>query len=196
MSNNALTKENIVNKLLKFILSILDERGVILLDDNYQLTQNFPIEKSSPGQYNCKVKVLKMKKNLDVIVAINDEIDGLKLPEGALVLDAYIKIASTAGTTGIFDLGLRAGFVQDESLEGHLALEVPYVEDPNGLVQAADAGGQAVLKRAAAASIMGESLGKVGKGGLQVFATCTEATQDTVANPAQFEAAVIYSLEF
>lgn len=185
-----------MNKLFKLFLSILDERGVILLDDNYQLTQNFPIEKTSPGQFNCKYKVLKMKRTLSTIIALNDEIDGLTLPEGALVLDAYIRISATAGTTGIFDLGLRAGNVQDESLEGGLALEVAFVEDANALVQAADAGGQAVLKRAAAASVIGESLGKVGKGGLQVYATCTEATQDTVANPVIFEAAVFYSLEF
>lgn len=182
---------------MKMLLSILsNEVGAVLLDDNLQKGENFPKERILPGEYNTKIKVLKMKRTLDTIIALNDEINGPSLPEGALVLDAYIRISGTAGATGIFTLGHRAGKVIDPSLEGESALTKDVVEDPDAFVQDADAGGQAVLKRAAAASILGESLGKVGRGGLQVFAKCTEVTGDTDNNSVLFEAAVFYSLEF
>ena len=66
-------------------------------------------------------------------IAAADKILSLFLPEGALVLDAKIKMPNL-GATGILDLGHEGNAVE--------------ADDQNAFVDQADAGGQAVLERA------------------------------------------------
>lgn len=173
--------------LLFNFLASLGEGGMAVLNGaNYQKSQNFPLEKADPTEINARVKCIHEVYLMNAIIATNDEIDMPSIPEGALVKSAAILIDGSTGAGGIFDLGLRAFTDLDENA---------VVEDSNSLVQAADAGGQAVNKRDAAASILGSILGKIGKGGAQLFATCTEATTTTVATPRTIEIFVEYMLE-
>ena len=157
--------------------------------DNLQLGLNFPIEKIPPGKYNCRTKTLIETHTTDRIIALNEEILGPKLPEGARVLDAKLMISGTTGAAGIFDLGHKA-------FETLAETPVTVAEDQDAFVQQADAGGQAVLKRALLASKLGEVLGVIGKGGAQTFVKCTEATTTTLAAPVVIEWHIEYALEF
>lgn len=134
---------------------------------NYAKTQNN--QKVSPGEDNARSKGIYDSYTLPgVVLANNDEINSLFIPEGAIITEAWIKSPSL-GTTGIINLGLRAF---DDIDENSIA------EDPNGLVDAADAGGQAVMKRISTEALLGK---KIGKGGAQVFVTCSEvSTNDDV----------------
>lgn len=109
--------------------------------------------------------------------AANDEIEVMKLPKGAKIVNAVVKSPSL-GTTGIFDLGIRSNGVE--------------AADQDYLVLAADAGGQAVVQQARSG---------VGVAGLfatlsaetQVVLKCTEVT--TAAIGLKIEVAVEYVVE-
>lgn len=124
--------------------------------------------KVAPGEQNGRVKGNYDSYSLGgSVIANNDEIESIKIPEGAIIVDAWLKSPSM-GATGIFNLGLRAFEDADEA---------SVAEDADGLVQAADAGGQAVMKRADLTSaLIGK---KVGKGGARVFVQCSEVTVAT-----------------
>lgn len=122
--------------------------------------------KVPPGHLNGRKKGIHDYYDLSAAIANNAEIDSLYIPEGAIILDAWIK-SPTMGATGIFQLGCRAF---EDSAEASVA------EDPDGLVALADAGGQAVFQRAATEALIGT---KVGKGGAQLFLKCIEITVAT-----------------
>lgn len=108
------------------------------LGDNYKLiSEEFPAgQKVSPGQLAGEKRLLREEITFDqAIIANADTIQGPLIPEGARVLDAKILIDGSMGTGGIFDLGHEA------SEDGSIAA------DQDAFVVAADAGGQAVLKR-------------------------------------------------
>jgi len=92
-------------------------------------------------------------------LALNDELNmGEKLPEGAIIVDAYVKISDTTGATGQLSMGLRA---HDNLAEASVA------EDDNSLVEIADSGGQSALKRSDNTNV---ALGtQIGKGGADIF---------------------------
>jgi hypothetical protein len=138
----------------------------ILNGDNYGANlDNFPPEKIAPSKINNEMGVLTEEITLAAELAVNDEVLGPFIPEGAKIIDAYVKIDSSTGAGGIVDLGYKAGLDRDGNAVG---------EDQNALVDQADAGGQAVLERADQDSA---GIGLiVGKGGLQSFLKCTEAT--------------------
>jgi len=170
------------------MLSLLDERGMADLNgDNLQLGLNFPKEKIAPGQSNTRIKNLNEKVLMDRLVLVNEEILGPNIPEGAFVLSAQLMIDGSTGAGGIFDLGHKAGI----DIDGNAL-----AEDQDAFVQQADAGGQAVNKKDLAASKLSSILGKVGKGGLQTYAKCTESTTTTVATPRTLEWNIQYALEF
>lgn len=132
---------------------------------NYAKTQNN--QKVSPGEDNARAKGIYDSYTLPgVVLAANDEINSLFIPEGAIITEAWIKSPSL-GTTGIVSMGLRAFSDIDESA---------IAEDPNGLVNQADAGGQAVMKRISTEALLGK---KIGKGGAQVFLFCDEVSTET-----------------
>lgn len=123
--------------------------------------------KIAPGEFNGRLKGIFDKLVMTAVLANNDEVDSLTIPEGALIVEAWVKSPSL-GVTGIVNLGLRAF----EDIDGNT---IP--EDSDGLVQAADAGGQAVMKRADLNSaLIGK---KVGKGGAQVFLHCSEVSVES-----------------
>lgn len=153
----------------------------------------FPPEKVAPGAYNSRVKCLPIQAVLSANLAVNDEIEGLKLPENAKIVDATLRVSGTTGTTGIFSMGLKAGKVYDEDEDSG---DADFSKDADALVNGVDAGGQAALGRMAAGNVMlGGTKRRVGKGGLQVFITCTEATTALDVTPADIEGFVYYTLE-
>jgi len=172
------------NTLLKILGNAFG--AVSLNGDIYDQSQTSPVTKVAPSDFNSRLKVLQEHYTMDTIIDVDDEILGPFLPEGARVIDAILIINGSTGAGGIFDLGLKAFEDIDENT---------VAEDLDSLVQAADAGGQAVLKRALAASILGNTLGKIGKGGAQTVATCTEATTTTDVTPVDIEWFVLYTLE-
>lgn len=186
--------------MIKFINALFfiffNKDGVILLDDNLAQSETlFPPQKSAPSEVNARIKMISLRKRVDVILAVNDEINGSFVPENAKILDAFIHINGTTGVGGIFDFGLRAGQIFDEASANEDKLEA-FVENQNALVSQADAGGAAVLKRSDLTSVfLGGIAKKVGKGGLQIFIKVTEATTTTVATPVDLHALCIYSLE-
>ena len=186
--------------MIKFLSALFyifkNELGVILLDDNLAQSETlFPPQKTSPNEVNARMKMISLRKRLDVIIAVNDEIRGAKVPEFAKIVDAYVQIDGSTGVGGIFDFGLRSGLIYDEASTNEDKLET-FAEDQNALVNQADAGGAAVLKRSDATSIfLGGIAKKVGQGGLQLFIKCTEATTTTVATPRDLHAVCFYDLE-
>ena len=141
----------------------------ILNGKNYAKSVAFPIEKSDPNEVDARVKSIHETYTMAAVLANGDEILGPKLPEGAKIIDAMVVIDKSMGAGGILDMGLK----EYTDLQGVLI-----VEDQNSLVNQADAGGQAVVKRADVTSLVG--LGKdIGKGGAQLFAKCTEASTTT-----------------
>lgn len=165
-------------------------------DVNYAQSQdNWPPKKVAPGEKNTRVKCLSLRYNINSNLSINDTIEGEFLPEGAKVVEALMKISGSLGTAGIFTLGLRAGQVYDDASTNEDKLET-FSADPDALVGSVDAGGQAALVRSAAGqAFLGGFEKKVGKGGLQVYATCTEAPTSADSTPRELEAHVFYTLE-
>lgn len=122
--------------------------------------------KVGPGEFNGREKAILDSYDLDVLgiaVANNLEVDSLVLPEGAIIVDAWVKSPSM-GATGIFQLGLRS----------HLdKAGATVAEDSDGLVASADAGGQAVFQRNGVEALIGQ---KIGKGGAELFLKCIEVS--------------------
>lgn len=108
------------------------------------------------------------------IFAATDFINLMVLPKGAKIVDAIVK-APSLGTTGIFDLGWLANGVD--------------AADADGLVSAADAGGQAVAKHISTEAGLFLELGAE----TQIVLDCTEATDAAIGK--KIEVAVFYVLE-
>lgn len=162
----------------------------------------FPPEKISPVENEVHSKVQKIEFQFvgrfdgtaDAELLANDEILGPLLPEGCLVHDAKIIIDASTGAGGIFDLGHKAGFeIDDTSLVEDQ--NVAIAEDQNAFVNQADAGGQAVMKRMDLDTVRAGQGLKVGKGGLQLFIKCTEATTAAVAGAVKIRGYVEYTYE-
>lgn len=111
---------------------------------------------------------------LGEIVANGDVILGPKLPAGARPVQAILQSPSM-GATGIFDLGWQANGVD--------------AADQNGLVDQADAGGQAVTKLATDTAGGPAGLFKKFSVETQLVITCTE---DTVNTTGTIKAVVFY----
>lgn len=192
--------KGILEFLKSFFFLASSELGAVFLDENLAKSQDeFPEQKVNPGSYNTKVKTVVIKKLLDEIIDADDEILGMKLPENAKILDAQLRVDGSTGTGGIFQMGLKAGFIYDEESQNEDKLE-SFTEDPEALIggAVADAGGQAVFARMGIASnLLGAKNGlkRVGLGGLQVFVKCTEATTSTDDTPRYLEGIVSYMLE-
>ena len=137
----------------------------ILIGDNTKLYAGFPKLKIAPNEINNQLDCLTEEITLTAELAANDEILGPILPEGCKVIDAMVRIPASLGGGGILTLGHKAGVDLDGNAIG---------EDDNSFVTNADAGGQAVLERSGPDSV-GIHL-KPGKGGLQTFLKCTEAS--------------------
>ena len=118
--------------------------------------------KISPGNYNASKKGIYDELTLVAELAVNDELLMDKIPEGARIINAFVK-SDSLGVTGILDLGLKA-YVNKAA--------VTIAEDQDSLVDQADAGGQKVLKNSGLNSVAIGAI--VGKGGAQPFLKCTE----------------------
>jgi hypothetical protein len=136
----------------------------ILNGVNYAQMIANPSEKVDPGLIDGKVKVIMEEYNLaGIVIPINDEIQGPSLPAGAKVIDAYVMIPQSLGTAGIFSLGHRASTLQDGSVAA---------ADADAFVASADAGGTAVMARAATEAGIMKRFGSAAS----LVLTCTEAT--------------------
>jgi len=144
--------------------------------ENFAKSLEFPIVKVEPNELNNQLDCLSEELTLEAELAVGDEIVGPILPEGVKVIDAYITVNGSTGGGGIFELGHKEGFVLGESTSENANLAIG--EDSNAFVQAANAGGQPVLERSGPDSV-GIFL-KPGKGGLQTFIRCTEATDAAI----------------
>jgi len=145
---------------------------------NYAKSISDPIVKVK-GELNARVKVLRETFQMAAIIDTGEEVLGPSLPEGAIILDAYIKTDKSLGGSGTLDLGYKA-FVDED---GNAV-----AEDQDALVQVMDVSSAAAIKRA-----LGVSVGigkKVGIGGAQIFLTAPAAT---VATDGFIEMVVIYS---
>ncbi len=124
-----------------------------------------PEEKIPKGEQASKVLVAYDEYDLNgAIVAASDVIKVFKLPKGAKIVDAYINSPSM-GATGIFDLGWESNGVD--------------AADQNGLVDQADAGGQAVTKSMKDTAGGTAGLWKELGAETQCVITCTELTVAT-----------------
>ena len=140
----------------------------VLKGKNLTLTQSFPIEKTDPSQVNARVKCLHEQLTMEAVLLNGDLIEGLKVPENCIIVEAKVVIDQSMGAGGILDFGLKE-YINREGLV------VP--ESANSLVAQADAGGQAVNARDAAGNA---AIGAItGPGGAQIFATCTEDSTTT-----------------
>ena len=135
--------------------------------DNYKKAYvNRPVEKIPTGEVSGESKFAYDEITLPQnAIALNDVIKtSLRVTKGAKILDAGILIPASLGTTGIFSLGRAASSLN--------------AADPDSLVVSADAGGQAALAKATAASV--DLLKDIEEDELMFDLTCTEAT--TAAN--------------
>lgn len=131
--------------------------------DNYKKAYvDKPSAKIAPGESIGAVKFSYDEITLgQAVIALNDVIKtSLRVTKGAKIMDAGILIPASLGTTGIFSLGRAASALN--------------VADPDSLVVAADAGGQAALAKATAASV--DLLKDIEEDELMFDLTCTEAT--------------------
>lgn len=186
-----------LNGILKTLSLLLNEAGMASFNDiNLGKSADlYPPQKTDPTEVNARMKHITVKYLLDSNLAVNDEILGSKIPENAKILDAVFRVSASTGAGGIFNFGLKAGQIIDADSSNEDKLEA-YAEDEDALVQAADAGGQAVFKRAQLGSIFLNGMNKrVGKGGLQPFIKVTEAPTTANVTPVEIEATVYYSLE-
>jgi len=131
--------------------------------DNFKTT-SVDEKKIGPSKFNGEVHTIMDEFTLTAEMAIGDEYLMPFIPETALILDAYIRVPASLGTTGKLDMGLKA----------HVDLGgVAVVEDIDSLVFDADAGGQAVLQRSALNAAL---LSQIGLGGAQPFLRASEAS--------------------
>ena len=136
----------------------------ILNGDNYEkqyITK--PSEKIEKGEVAGRKRLLLEHKILTSALAVNDEILCLSIPASSIVVDAKVFIEKSLGATGIFSVGHKANAVD--------------AADATAFVDGADAGGQAVLKRAGAANA---GIMKRFSKETQVFVTCTEIMDGSV----------------
>lgn len=95
---------------------------------NYKLVNAVPSSKIPPFEQKGNVYIGYDEVTFAAEAAVNDIVrTALVVPKGAIVLDAMV-VAPSLGATGIFQLGTAA--------------------DPDALIAAADAGGQAVKQLA------------------------------------------------
>lgn len=128
--------------------------------NNYALEVAKPQKKIENGAVYGSLHNLRESYTLvGDVLALNDEILGPILPAGAIVLDAKLKISATLGTGGILELGHKAS--------DNIA------EDSDAFITGADAGGQAVLARPAAANV---GIYKKFDEAVRTFAKVTEAS--------------------
>lgn len=115
---------------------------------------NVPSEKIAPGEVSGDLLVAYDEYTFPAnAFVLNDVIKlGIKIPAGARVIEATV-VAPSLGTTGIFSLGTAT--------------------DPDALIVAADAGGQAVRANIPAGAA---DLGKELTVDTFYQLTCTEAT--------------------
>lgn len=146
--------------------------------DNYQkgfVTK--PSEKIEKGEYTGKSRVMIERKTLSVALQVNDEVLGPLIPADSIILDAKVKIDKSLGATGIFNLGYKANGVDAADLDG--------------FVVGADAGGQAVLKRA---DVSSAAIFKRFTKDTQLVLVCSEVMDGSVLDAVvTFE--VVYSNE-
>jgi hypothetical protein len=88
-----------------------------------------PIQKLDAGELDGRVKSIHDSFTLSAEMTVADEIDGLKIPEGARILSAEISISAALGAGTLLDLGLRA---TSDSSDNVVA------EDQNSLVNQAN----------------------------------------------------------
>ena len=143
-----------------------------LYTDNFQKQWvDKPAQPFNKGEVAGRERILAGRITLPAATAVNDLINIGYIPANSIITDAYIFIPKSLGATGIFELGHGAS--PNEADGSALAA------DSNGLVSAADAGGQAVLKRADLNSV---SLGKRLGSETIIQAKCTEVMDGTVAD--------------
>lgn len=128
-----------------------------------------PSEKIPAGEFNGRVRCLRDQYTLvgesaSVGLDNGDTILGPKIPAGARVIDAWVKIDKSLGATGIFDLGWAANGVDSA--------------DADGFVNDADGGGQAAFQRASTQAGMDKEFSVE----TQVVVTCVEVMDDSVVD--------------
>ena len=153
------------------------------MDNNKRF--NTDEKKIQAGFQDGRTKTVMDKFFIDaagIPLALNDELEmGENIPEGAIILDAYIMIDGTTGANGQLSMGLRAHDQLDETA---------VAEDDNSLVDVADSGGQSALKRSDNTSV---SISKqIGVGGAQAFIKCVEAMASIPAGGLNIVAVVEY----
>jgi hypothetical protein len=138
---------------------------------------NVPSRPVEQGESGGKVKCLFDSYTLPAgVIDVGDvvKLGGLKLPQGARVVDATIACASL-GTTGILKLGYEANGVD--------------VADDDAFIASADAGGQAVFAKPAAGAA---GMFKRFTAETQVVLGCSEISTN---NNVEIKVAVFYVLD-
>lgn len=137
--------------------------------------------KVGPGMQNAGESIVFDEYTLLAELAVNDELLLPEIPEGAVLLNAKVKIPATLGASGILDMGLKAHVDRDGNA---------VAEDQDSLIQQADGGGQAVLDESGIGAV---GIGtKIGLGGAQPFLKCTEVS--TAGTGIKIQAWVEYSI--
>jgi len=177
-----------MKNFLKSLLAVFgNSMGMAALEsDGYAGSQDAPIQKLNPGQLMGKLVVITDKITLTAAITNGDTIEGLMIPEGARVIDAFAHIPVSLGATGIFTVGTRA---HNQRVEG--AADVAVAQDADSLVGTVDGGGQAALTRAAAGQALLNK--KIGAENARIYLTCTE-TSGVFAAGMQVQYTVICSL--
>lgn len=147
-----------------------------LYTDNFQKAFiDKPSQPFSKGEAAGRKRLLMGRITLPAATAEDDVIQIGYIPANSVIVDAKIIISKSLGATGIFELGHGASTAEEDA--SAIAL------DTNGLVSAADGGGQAALKRADLDSvILGKRLGSE----TLIYATCTEVMDGSVADAVAY----------
>lgn len=147
--------------------------------DNYQKQYiDKPAQPFNKGEVAGRNRILMGRVTVPAKIAANDTILVGFIPANSVIVDAKVIISKSLGVTGILELGHGAS--STEALEGSGSA---ISADSNGLVSAADAGGQSALKRADNTNpILGQRLGAE----TAIYATCTEAADGTVADAVAY----------
>lgn len=133
-----------------------------------------PSEKIDKGEVAGRKRLLFDQYQPALALQVGDKILGLSIPANSLVTDAKVKVNKSLGATGIFDLG-------------HLASDDD-AADADAFVKSADAGGQAVLKRADETCV---GIHKRFTADTQVVLECTEVMDGTV-----LDAVITFEVEY
>lgn len=124
---------------------------------NYTAISSKPSEKVEKGEIAGRKRLVREVLLLETAMLVGEKIYGPSIPAGSIVTDAKIVIDKSLGDTGIFKLG-------------NASLSDAYVS-------AADAGGQAVLKRA---SELNKGIHARVSEDTQLIAECVEVMDGTV----------------